>query len=609
MANGLNTHFVVQDRGTGFVRTWSGSYGTGVNSFEVHYDGTMYVAGDGTALSGPNETYVRIYADGGGDKANFLVNTSSLGINHNDVTAMALDNSESIFVGNRRILKYLSGSYTTPIWTSSLHTPSSHIQELKLDVSGNLYSFGINVNSSITSSRSFGYYSAFPSQSNQIIKYQKTGDNTYSPTWSGSFSPQTPLTPINLLIQSEGECFSFFGYYTSSLGGSTGGNIQPVTTVLESTSSVLGPNGIYNGVVIKPKATTVRTTFNQLRPTLQGIARSGSLVVQSIYIKPFDSSSTKGLGFSTPLELYFGRNDSRGGVRLRLTTGSNFSSTGRFVTMSDQGTPSTGSTITNHCRIDYTSDGWSRVIAAYYVSASVSDTWNWVGLGSITTGMDIVYANAQLESSSAASTSSAVQNASDYFPNFGRRNTQTQNTVRAGSTTNETGSVPYAGRWSMLVDNNQNIYVASPSPSGSNNVSLAKLRYTSGQTGQAQYDVFRTSIQTATTVNCGLALYEREGDTRLVFQAVRGNSTGANSTSSINVFSADGTELDLQTTIQHSSSIKTEDIISHIQVAPTKDFYVVTTSPSTIWKYKWDGGYNWTKQTYTYTHNNNINFF
>ena len=122
LANGLNTHFVVQDRGTGFVRTWSGSYGTGVNSFQVHYDGTMYVAGDGTALSGPNETYVRIYADGGGDKANFLVNTSSLGINHNDVTAMALDNSESIFVGNRRILKYLSGSYTTPIWTSSLHT-------------------------------------------------------------------------------------------------------------------------------------------------------------------------------------------------------------------------------------------------------------------------------------------------------------------------------------------------------------------------------------------------------------------------------------------------------------------------------------------------------
>lgn len=609
MANGLNTHFVVQDRATGFVRTWSGSYGTGVNSFQVHYDGTMYVAGDGTALSGPNETYVRIYADGGGDKANFLVNTSSLGINHNDVTAMALDNSESIFVGNRRILKYLSGSYTTPIWTSSLHTPSSHIQELKLDISGNLYSFGINVNSSITSSRSFGYYSAFPNQSNQIIKYQKTGDNAYSPTWSGSFSPQTPLTPINLLINSEGECFSFFGYYTSSLGGSKGGNIQPITTVLETTSSVLGPNGIYNGVVIKPKATTVRTTFNQLRPTLHGIARSGSLVVQSIYIKPFDSSSTKGTGFPHPLDLYFGRSDSRGGIRLRLTTGSNFSSTGRFVTMSDQGTTSAGSTTTNHCRIDYTSDGWSRVIAAYYVSASVSDTWNWVGLGAVTTGMDIVYANAQLESSSAASTSSAVQNASDYFPNFGRRNTQTQNTVRAGSTTNETGSVPYAGRWSMLVDNNQNIYVASPSPSGSNNVSLAKLRYTSGQTGQAQYDVFKTSSQTATTVNCGLALYEREGETRLVFQAVRGNSTGANSTSSINVFSADGTDLDLQTTIQHSSSIKTEDIISHIQVAPTKDFYVVTTSPATIWKYKWDGGYNWTKQTYTYTHNNNINFF
>ncbi|NDD85568.1 hypothetical protein EBZ38_15005 [bacterium] len=601
MGSGLNTHFVVQDRGTGFVRTWSGSYGTRVNSFQVHYDGTMYVVGDGTALSGPNETYVRIYASSGGDNANFLVNTSSLGINHNDVTAMVLDNSESIFVGNRRILKYLSGSYTTPIWTSSLHTPSSHIQELKLDVSGNLYSFGINVNSSITSSRSFAYYSAFPSQSNQIIKYQKTGDNDYSPTWSGSFSPQTPLTPINLLIQSEGECFSFFSYYTSSLGGSTGHNVQPVTTVLETTSSVLGPNDIYNAVVIKPKATTVRTSFNQLVPTLQGIARSGSLVVQSIYIKPFDSSSTKGLGFSTPLELYFGRNDSRGGIRLRLTTGSNFSSTGRFVTMSNQ--------ITNHCRIDYTSDGWSRVIAAYYVSASVSDTWNWVGLGSITTGMDIVYANAQLESSSAASTSSAVQNVSDYFPNFGRRNTQTQPTVRTTLSTIQSGSVPYAGRWSMLVDNNQNIYVASPSPSGSNNVSLAKLRYNSDQTGQAQYDVFKTSSQTETTVNCGLSLYEREGETRLVFQAVRGNSTGANSTSSINVFSADGTDLQLETTIQHSSSIKIEDIISHIQVASTKDFYVVTTSPSTIWKYKWDGGYNWTKQTYTYTHNNNINFF
>ena len=601
MGSGLNTHFVVQDRGTGFVRTWSGSYGTRVNSFQVHYDGTMYVVGDGTALSGPNETYVRIYASSGGDNANFLVNTSSLGINHNDVTAMVLDNSESIFVGNRRILKYLSGSYTTPIWTSSLHTPSSHIQELKLDVSGNLYSFGINVNSSITSSRSFAYYSAFPSQSNQIIKYQKTGDNDYSPTWSGSFSPQTPLTPINLLIQSEGECFSFFSYYTSSLGGSTGGNVQPVTTVLETTSSVLGPNGIYNAVVIKPKATTVRTSFNQLVPNLHGMVRSGSLVVQSIYIKPFDSSSTKGLVFSTPLELYFGRNDSRGGIRLRLTTGSNFSSTGRFVTMSNQ--------ITNHCRIDYTSDGWSRVIAAYYVSASVSDTWNWVGLGSITTGMDIVYANAQLESSSAASTSSAVQNVSDYFPNFGRRNTQTQPTVRTTLSTIQSGSVPYAGRWSMLVDNNQNIYVASPSPSGSNNVSLAKLRYNSDQTGQAQYDVFKTSSQTETTVNCGLSLYEREGETRLVFQVVRGNSTGANSTSSINVFSADGTDLQLETTIQHSSSIKIEDIISHIQVAPTKDFYVVTTSPSTIWKYKWDGGYNWTKQTYTYTHNNNINFF
>ena len=130
MANELNTHFILADNSYSFEPEWSASFGTPIRSFQVDISGNMYVTGDGTSFTQPNETQVRLYNTDGSDRGNFLVNTGSLGIIHNDVTTMAVDNSQSIFVANRRVLKYLSGSYATPIWTSSLITPAQNIMEM-----------------------------------------------------------------------------------------------------------------------------------------------------------------------------------------------------------------------------------------------------------------------------------------------------------------------------------------------------------------------------------------------------------------------------------------------------------------------------------------------
>lgn len=612
MSTSKYTHFTLRDNGYGMAKIWSASFGTPIRSFQVDTgDGTgnMYVTGDGTSFTQPNETRVRLYNKDGGDRSNFLVNTGSLGISHNDVTTMAVDNSQSIFVANRRILKYLSGSYATPIWTSSLITPAQNIMEVKLDGSGNIYSFGITNRSTNTSSRAFLDFHYYASQSNQIVKWDRTTANEYTASWSGSFRPSTVLTPINLMVDSEGSAFTSFGYYTSSLGGSSGGNIVPFTTVFDVTSSFEGPDGVYNAVLIKPKDTTRKTTFNFSRPGPWAVVRSGSLVVSSLWIKPSSSLdtpvySTKGFNVSpaptSAVEIYFGNAASNGGKRVDLQTGSNFISNGRFIT----------SSTTSGTRIEYGDNGWQRVITAYYVSASTATNQQFSYHGQVfSTGMDLYYGGAQIESSSAANTSSALTAASDYVPNFGRTATTIRDTVWTGgssATSFVTGSAPQAGRWSMVVDKNQNMYISGPSPSGSNNVSIVKWAYQSGQSGQAKYIISNQYSSSATTVNCGLVLYERDGEDTLLFQIARGNSIGTSASSSINVFAA--SNLTLTASIAYSSSVKARDVLEYIDVAPTKDIYVITKQPSTVIKYRWNGNYTWTKESYSYTHDNNINY-
>ncbi len=609
MANNPNTHFILVDNSYSFEPEWSASFGTTVNSFQVDISGNMYVTGDGTSFTQPNETQVRLYNKDGGDRGNFLVNTGSLGIIHNDVTTMAVDNSQSIFVANRRVLKYLSGSYATPIWTSSLITPAQNIMEVKLDGSGNIYSFGITNRSTNTSSRAFLDFHYYASQSNQIVKWDRTTANEYTASWSGSFRPSTVLTPINLMVDSEGSAFTSFGYYTSSLGGSSGGNIVPFTTVFDVTSSYEGPDGVYNAVLIKTKDTTRKTTFNFSRPGPWAVVRSGSLVVSSLWIKPSSSLdppvySTKGFNVSpaatSAVEIYFGNSTSNGGKRVDLRTGSNFISDGRFIT----------SSTTSGTRIEYGDNGWQRVITAYYVSASTVTNQQFSYHGQVfATGMDLYYGGAQIESSSAANTSSALTAASDYVPNFGRTATTIRDTVWTGgssATSFITGSAPQAGRWSMVVDKNQNMYISGPSPSGSNNVSIVKWVYQSGQSGQAKYIISNQYSSFATTVNCGLALYETDSES-LLFQIVRGNSVGANASSSINVINT--SDLTLSASFAHSSSIKPADTLSHIQVSPQKNIYVVTEQPATVYVYQWNGVNGWDKKSYTYTFNNKINTF
>lgn len=609
MANELNTHFILADNSYSFEPEWSASFGTPIRSFQVDISGNMYVTGDGTSFTQPNETQVRLYNTDGSDITNFLVNTGSLGIIHNDITTIAVDNSQSIFVANRRVLKYLSGSYATPIWTSSLITPAQNIMEVKLDGSGNIYSFGITNRSTNTSSRAFLDFHYYASQSNQIVKWDRTTANEYTASWSGSFRPSTVLTPINLMVDSEGSAFTSFGYYTSSLGGSSGGNIVPFTTVFDVTSSFEGPDGVYNAVLIKPKDTTRKTIFNFSRPGPWAVVRSGSLVVSSLWIKPSSSLdppvySTKGFNVSpaptSAVEIYFGNSTSNGGKRVDLRTGSNFISDGRFIT----------SSTTSGTRIEYGDNGWQRVITAYYVSASTATNQQFSYHGQVfATGMDLYYGGAQIESSSAANTSSALTAASDYVPNFGRTATTIRDTVWTGgssATSFITGSAPQAGRWSMVVDKNQNMYISGPSPSGSNNVSIVKWAYQSGQSGQAKYIISNQYSSSATLVNCGLALYETDSES-LLFQIVRGNSVGANASSSINVINT--SDLTLSASFAHSSSIKPADTLSHIQVSPQKNIYVVTEQPATVYVYQWNGVNGWDKKSYTYTFNNKINTF
>lgn len=609
MANELNTHFILADNSYSFEPEWSASFGTPIRSFQVDISGNMYVTGDGTSFTQPNETQVRLYNTDGSDITNFLVNTGSLGIIHNDITTIAVDNSQSIFVANRRVLKYLSGSYATPIWTSSLITPAQNIMEVKLDGSGNIYSFGITNRSTNTSSRAFLDFHYYASQSNQIVKWDRTTANEYTASWSGSFRPSTVLTPINLMVDSEGSAFTSFGYYTSSLGGSTGTNIVPFTTVFDITSSYEGPDGVYNAVLIKTKDTARKTIFNFSRPGPWAVVRSGSLVVSSVWIKPSSSLdppvySTKGFNVSpaatTAVEIYFGNSTSNGGKRVDLRTGSNFISDGRFIT----------SSTTSGTRIEYGDNGWQRVITAYYVSASTVTNQQFSYHGQVfATGMDLYYGGAQIESSSAANTSSALTAASDYVPNFGRTATTIRDTVWTGgssATSFITGSAPQAGRWSMVVDKNQNMYISGPSPSGSNNVSIVKWAYQSGQSGQAKYIISNQYSSSATTVNCGLALYETDSES-LLFQIVRGNSVGANASSSINVINT--SDLTLSASFAHSSSIKPADTLSHIQVSPQKNIYVVTEQPATVYVYQWNGVNGWDKKSYTYTFNNKINTF
>lgn len=617
MANNPNTHFILVDNSYSFEPEWSASFGTPVSSFQVDISGNMYVTGDGTSFNQPNSSFVRLYKRDGDDRGNFLVNTGSLGIIHNDVTTMVVDNSQSIFVANRRVLKYLSGSdgYTTASWTSSLITPSQNIMEMKLDGVGNIYTFGITNRTTNTSSRAFLDFHYHASQSNQIVKWDRTTANAYTASWSGSFIPSTVLTPLNLMVDSEGSAFTSFGYYTSSLGGSHGGNIVPFTTVFDVSSSYEGPDRIYNAVLIKPKSTARKTTFNFSRPGPWAVVRSGSLVVSSIWIKPSSSLdpayndptplySTKGFNLSpassSAVEIYFGNAASNGGKRVDLQTGSNFTSNGRFIT----------SSTTSGTRIEYGDNGWQRVVTAYYVSASTVTNQQFSYHGQVfSTGMDLYYGGAQIESSSTANTSSALTAASDYVPNFGRTATTIRDTVWTGGSSAQsfvTGSAPQAGRWSMVVDKNQNIYVSSPSPSGSNNVSIVRWSYQSGQSGQNRYTISHEYTASATTVNNGLALYETDSES-LLFQIARGNSVGVNSSSSINVINT--SNLTLSASFAHSSSIKPADILSHIQVSPQKNIYVVTEYPSTVYVYQWNGVSGWDKKSYTYTFNNKINTF
>ena len=608
MANNPNTHFILVDNSYSFEPEWSASFGTPVNSFQVDISGNMYVTGDGTSFNQPNSSFVKLYKRGGDDRGNFLVNTGSLGIIHNDVTTMVVDNSQSIFVANRRVLKYLSGSYATPIWTSSLITPSQNIMEMKLDGVGNIYTFGITNRSTNTSSRAFLDFHYHASQSNQIVKWDRTTANAYTASWSGSFRPSTVLTPLNLMVNSEGSAFTSFGYYSSSIGNTSQSPRPALSTILEVSSSYEGPDGAYNAVLIKPKDTTTRTVWNFSSPGPWGVVRSGSLVVSSIWIKASSSLgeggteqwSTVGSNLSTnQLSINFATPASRGGRTINFQTGSTFTSDGKFITASG----------TVGARIEYDDqNGWQRLIAAYYVSASSTVTNQQFSYhGQVfSTGMHLYYGGAQLESSSAANTSSALTAASDYVPNFGRTATTIRDTVWTGGSSFITGSAPQAGRWSMVIDKNQNIYVSGPSPSGSNNVSIVRWAYQSGQSGQNRYTISHEYTASATTVNNGLALYETDSES-LLFQIARGNSVGVNSSSSINVINT--LDLTLSASFAHSSSIKPADILSHIQVSPQKNIYVVTEYPSTVYVYQWNGISGWDKKSYTYTFNNKINTF
>jgi hypothetical protein len=101
-------------------------------------------------------------------------------------------------------------------------------------------------------------------------------------------------------------------------------------------------------------------------------------------------------------------------------------------------------------------------------------------------------------------------------------------------------------------------------------------------------------------------LYETDSES-LLFQIVRGNSVGANASSSINVINT--SDLTLSASFAHSSSIKPADTLSHIQVSPQKNIYVVTEQPATVYVYQWNGVNGWDKKSYTYTFNNKINTF
>ena len=119
------THFILKDDGNSFTEAWTASYGSEVTSFEVDISGNLYIAGYGKGSINSNTSSVQICDSNGGLIRTLLVNTGSTGLssfsstNVNNITAMAIDSSQSIYVANQRVLKYPSGS-SVPDWSGSL---------------------------------------------------------------------------------------------------------------------------------------------------------------------------------------------------------------------------------------------------------------------------------------------------------------------------------------------------------------------------------------------------------------------------------------------------------------------------------------------------------
>jgi len=205
-------------------------------------------------------------------------------------------------------------------------------------------------------------------------------------------------------------------------------------------------------------------------------------------------------------------------------------------------------------------------------------------------------------SSSTADTASATAgytgDSALYVPNITNAIYVSNSFATNHSTGTAPGYIPIEGKYSILVDNEQNIYLSGPAVTSSDNYSIIKLGYSEGN-----YTLSASYATSLTTISYGLALYEKTGEDTRIFQISRENNQ---STSSINVFDK---HLNLIKSFSYTSSIKAADLLDNIQVSPTKDLYLTTKIPARTIKYKNTGGDTWELQNYTHTFSNKINYF
>ena len=594
------THFILKDDGNSFTTTWTASYGSEVTGFEVDISGNLYIAGYGRNNAGSNTSSIQICASDGSLIRNLLIDTSSIGLSNNNITtvnnitAMVIDNSQSLYVANRRVLKYPSGS-STPDWSGSffqnLQNRSGSIMNIKLDQYKNIYAIGFmhgipnngqvvfDINDVIIQK------SLLPplSQSLNIVKWKyqsdQSGQDQYIREWSGSFTPARIPSSSNLVAWSEGATlFKNLSWNPSNA---------------KITSSQLDYNGSYNAVLVNPTSSTVRSVYNFAHPGFRAIVDSGSTYIASAYFKASGS-----LGSQLSSIINFATPSGPGGRNITIITSSNFAETGYFQTQSGQ--PS-------GFRVDNLEDGWNRIVIAYKVSASVSSGPRTKELHTLisNTAMSMYWYGLSYVSSSTADTASAINNytgdSAIYVPNIANAIYVTGSFATNHTVGSDEGYIPVEGKYDILVDKDQNIYLSGPAVTSSNNSSIIKLKYDNDN-----YTLSASYNTTPTTISNGLALYEKTEEETLIFQISRADSQGIHSSSSINVFDE---HLNLKTSFVYTSSIKAADLLDNIQVSPNKDLYLTTKIPARTIKYKWTGEYNWELQPYTHTFGNKINYF